>query len=289
VSVGVAVMWPAVAALGFLALICVVIALGASSTARYEFERNRVPQQQRSAARGASAHPAGSRAATGRAEAAGAEPRREAVGVAVRPVAPPAVDTPPAIGWWLVQDGEDGSGPEVVAGPFADRLDADWAALASGLQACAAYGALRTDGGLALRPAPEELAWLGDLGEQLDRLDEDWDGLLTDTDPLTTLVVEVAAALVEAGLPLHDCAQRIPAAGGTAGGVCLTPELARGGVLVGWHSHDRMSLQHVRGAYADAAVQLAMNAAVAEVLMQLGFAVEAFGSAGCSLVTALRR
>ncbi|WP_448625895.1 hypothetical protein [Geodermatophilus sp. URMC 64] len=287
-SVGVALMWPAVAALGFLALICLVVALGASSTARYEFERNRVPQQQRSAARGASAHPAGSRAATGPADAPGGETRREAVGVAVRPVAPPA-GVPSGTGWWLVQDAEDGAGHHVVAGPFPDRLDADWAALAGNLPAVAAHGVLRADGGLTLRPTPEELAWLGVLGEQLDRLDDDWDDLLTDTDPLTTLVVEVAAALVEAGLPLHDCAQRTPAPGGTAGGVCLTPELARGGVLVGWHAHDRMSVEHSRGAYADAAVALAMNAAVTEVLLQLGFAVEASESAGGCLVTALRR
>ena len=35
-------MWPVVAALGFLALTGLVIALGTSSTARYDFERNRV-------------------------------------------------------------------------------------------------------------------------------------------------------------------------------------------------------------------------------------------------------
>ena len=47
---------------------------------------------------------------------------------------------------------------------------------------------------------------VAELGGQLDRLPEDWDDLLTDDDALTTLVVEVAAALVEAGLPVHDCA-----------------------------------------------------------------------------------
>jgi len=95
--------------------------------------------------------------------------------------------------------------------------------------------------------------------------------------------VEVAAALVEAGLPLHDAAQGSP-----AGGVCLMPELALRGVVVSWRAHDRMSLNHVRGAAANATVDQAMNAAVADVLWNLGFVVEPFGETGSSLVTALR-
>jgi hypothetical protein len=135
---------------------------------------------------------------------------------------------------------------------------------------------------VTLRPSPEERAWLGELGGRLDRLPRDWDPLMSDTDPLTTLVVEVTAALVEAGLPLHDAAQ------GPAGGVCLVPELASGGVLVSWTAHDRMSLHHLRGAAADATVRQSMNAAVADVLWNLGFVVEPFGHDGSSLVTALR-
>ena len=287
-SVGVTLMWPLVAVLGFAAVMGVVVALGASSTARYEFERNGAREPQRSAARGRTgAHPAGSRAPERQAEAADAEPRPQAqpqaVGVALRPAAPPAAGATPRTGWWLVAEADDGTAAEVVAGSFADRLDADWAALATGLAARAAHGVLRPDGGLVLRPSPAERAWLAELGEQLDRLPEDWDELLTDTDPLTTLVVEVAAALVEAGMPLYDFAQPNP-----AGGVCLTPEPACRGVLVAWRPHDRMSVQRARGAAAEAAVQHLMNATIADVLEQLGFVVERFGSTGCTLVTALR-
>jgi hypothetical protein len=143
---------------------------------------------------------------------------------------------------------------------------------------------LRAGGGLVRRQLPEERAWLSELGDQLDRLPEHWDDLLSDDDAIGTLVVEVAAALVEAGLPVHDCMGL-----GPAGGVCLTLEPGRLGVLVSWHQHDRMSRDQVRGAAAAAAVQRTMNAAIAECLGQLGFAVEPFGSAGCTLVVAAER
>jgi hypothetical protein len=262
-------VWPAVTVLGFLFFTGLVVALGTSTTARYEFERNGARAPQRSAAESKAAHPAGSAAPSRPAGAA-----QGAVDVAVRPAAT-ATGAGPA--WWLV-----GESAQVLAGPFADRIDADWAALAEGIPAVAVFGSRRTDGEVAPKPTPQERAWLGELGSQLDRLPDDWDVLLSDTDPLTTLLVEVAAALVEAGLPLHD------ATGGPAGGVTLVPELATRGVLVGWRAHDRMSLEHVRGAAADAAVQEAMNAAVAEVLGELGFVVEPYGATGGSLVTALR-
>jgi hypothetical protein len=145
------------------------------------------------------------------------------------------------------------------------------------------HGARRADGAVAPRPSPEERAWLAELGEQLDRLPAEWDELLTDTDPLTTLVVEVAAALVEAGLPLHGAGEDHP-----AGGVCLLPEPAAGGVVVSWRAHDRMSLHEVRGTAATTTVQQSMSAAIADVLWNLGFVVEPFGATGSSLVTALR-
>jgi len=108
-------------------------------------------------------------------------------------------------------------------------------------------------------------------------------GLLSDADPLTPLVVEVAAALVEAGLPLHDAPG--PSA---AGGVSLLPDPAAGGVVVTWRAHDRMSVHHLRGAAAHATVQQSMDAALAEILGNLGFVVEPHGGTGGSLVTALR-
>src|SRR5215218_3675957 len=266
---GATLVWPAVTVLGFLFFTGLVVALGTSTTARYEFERNGARAPQRSAAESKAAHPAGSAAPS-----RPAGPAQGAVDVAVRP-APTTTAAGPA--WWLV-----GESAQVLAGPFADRIDADWAALADGLSAVAVFGSRRTDGGVAPKPSPQERAWLAELGDQLDRLPDDWDILLSDTDPLTTLLVEVAAALVEAGLPLHD------ATGGPAGGVTLVPELATRGVLVGWRAHDRMSLEHVRGAAADTAVQEAMNTAVTDVLAQLGFVIEPYGATGGCLVTALR-
>ncbi|WP_092201831.1 hypothetical protein [Blastococcus tunisiensis] len=261
---------PAMAVLGFLLLTGLVVVLGASSTARYEFERNGARDQRRADARTSGSHPAGRRGAAAPAGAAEAQPRSGSVDVAER--------TGPASGgkgWWLIDDRA-----QVLAGPFADRIDADWAALADELPAVSVHGVRRPDGSVALRPSPEERAWLGELSEQLDRLPRDWDDLLSDTDPLTTLVVEVAAALVEAGMPLHDLTQ-------AGGGVCLVPDLELSGVVVSWRAHDRLSLQHQRGPAADATVQRSMNAAIAEVLANLGFVVEPAGATGSSLVTAL--
>jgi hypothetical protein len=178
-------------------------------------------------------------------------------------------------GWWLVLDEQDGPG-RLVAGPFPDRADADWAAEAhqeTGTEGVRpVYGFHRADGGLERRPSPQDVAWLSHLTEQLDRLPADWDAGLADEDPLVTLVVEVAAALSEAGLPLRD-----GTGSGAAGGVCLTPEHELGGIVVTWRQHDRMSVEQVHGPAADAMVHQVMNRAVAEVLQLRGFAVEAFG------------
>jgi len=278
VTMGATLVWPAVVVLGFCVFTAVVVVLGASSTARYEFERNGARQPQRSATPRSANHPAGRRAPGRSGEAAAAAPARsaQASSVAVRPAPPVVAEGGPT--WWLV-----GESAQVLAGPFADRVDADWAAIADDLSAVAVFGTRRTDGTVKPKPSPEERAWLGELGRHLDRLPAEWDDLLTDTDPLTTLVVEVAAALVEAGLPLHDAG-----AAQSGGGVCLVPDQDAGGLLVSWRPHDRMSLQQSRGATADEAVQRLMNAAILEVLEQLGFVVEEAGSTACALVTALR-
>ncbi|WP_244524074.1 hypothetical protein [Blastococcus sp. DSM 46786] len=280
---GTMLLWPAAAVLGFLLCTAVVVALGASSTARYEHARAAAGQQaQRAAARASGTHPAGRRAAAAPAGGGDGPRRPQAVAVAVRPAEAPARPVVAAPGtahaWWLVDEGA-----QVLAGPFDDRIDADWAALSGGLAAVSVYGAPRADGSVAPRPSPADRAWLAELGDQLDRLPEDWDALLTDTDPLTTLVVEVAAALVEAGLPLHDAA-----GAGTSGGVCLVPETASCGVLVSWRTHDRMGVQLSRGDAALEAVQELMDAALADTLAELGFVVQTFGASGVPLVTAVR-
>jgi hypothetical protein len=264
---------PVLAMLGFLVATGVVIALGTSSTARYEFERNGVGRAQRPAAHSAS-HPAGRRIAGGPDGATTAQAQPQAVGVAVHPAATSG-ELP---SWWLV-----GESMQVVAGPFADQVDADWAAMADRLPAVAVFGARCSDGAVELRPSPEERGWLNQLGTQLDRLPDDWNVVVSDTDPLTTLVVEIAAALVEAGLPLHDATESDP-----SGGVCLLPEPVSGGVLVSWRPHDRMTRQPLRGGAAGAGVQQLMNATLADVLVQQGFVVGPYGATGCSLVTALR-
>jgi hypothetical protein len=191
--------------------------------------------------------------------------------------------------WWLVDESGDLPQGQIVAGPFADRLEADWAAMAAGLSASTrpVHGVQQDDGTVVRRQSPQDRAWLAELGEQLARLPEEWDELLSDTDELTTLVVEVGAALVEAGLPLHDCALRGPDDAAPAGGVCLTPDPGAGGILVSWRQHDRMSVHQVRGAAADTVVQRTMNAAVASVLGQLGFEVEPVPASGCFRVTGM--
>ena len=142
------------------------------------------------------------------------------------------------------------------------------------------YGIRRADGGLTRQPSPQDWAWLAHLGEQLERLPGEWDAVLSDEDPLTTLVVEVTAALSEAGLPLHD--DEGPRS--EAGGACLIPEPDLGGIVVSWRQHDRMSVDQVHGAVADTLVQQAMNRALAEVLAARGFAVDAFGGASGHVV-----
>jgi hypothetical protein len=184
------------------------------------------------------------------------------------------------LGWWLTVDETDGP-CRIVAGPFPDRAEARWAAQASEYEDLRpVYGVRRADGGLDRRPSPEDWAWLAHLGEQLDRLPEDWDAEISDEDPLTTLVVEVAAALAETGLPLHDVAGPDRA----VGGICLLPQPGLGGIVVAWRQHDRMSLDQVHGAVADALVQQVMNTAVADVLRLRGFAVESFGGASGHVV-----
>ncbi|MGY2067571.1 hypothetical protein [Blastococcus sp. SYSU DS0619] len=280
---GTTLLWPTAAVLlGFFLCTAVVVVLGTSSTARYEYARAAAQQSaQRSAARATGTHPAGRRAVGSAGGAAQPQGRRRAGAVAVKPAPAPAPAAAPAgapHAWWLVDDAA-----RVLAGPFDDQLDADWAALAGDLLAVSVFGVPRPDGTLAPRPTPADRAWLSELGDQLDRLPEDWDALLTDTDPLTTLVVEVAAALAEAGLPLYDAAE-----GAAAGGVCLVPETGSGGVLVSWRTHDRMSVQGSRGDSAHTAVQELMNTAVADTLAELGFVVQTSGSTGVTLVTALR-
>ena len=99
-TMGATLAWPAMAVLGFVVLTSLVVALGTSSTARYEFEHNGTRERQRAgAAARAPTLPAAAPGAGGRVPDAQAQP--QAVDVAVRP-APAAVTGGP--GWWLVDD-----------------------------------------------------------------------------------------------------------------------------------------------------------------------------------------
>jgi hypothetical protein len=193
----------------------------------------------------------------------------------------PVTGSTTAVGWWLVD-----ADSWVLAGPFSSRVDAALAELSSprdGSDALVpAHGVRRENGTLAPRFSPDDRAWLAHLSEQLDRLADDWDALIDDADPLTGLVCEVAAAVAEAGLPLHDCAGRTASA--QLGGVCLTPATGQHGVVVSWTQHDRMALGRVRGHAADLAAQELMNHAVAGVLASFGFLVEPFGEASGHIV-----
>jgi hypothetical protein len=194
----------------------------------------------------------------------------------------PVTGSTPVTGWWLVD-----TDSRVVAGPFPSRVDAALAAFSSAPrdeldELVPAHGVRRDDATLAPRFSSDDRAWLAHLSEQLDRLADDWDCLIDDADPLTGLVCEIAAAVAEAGLPLHDCAGRTPSR--QLGGVCLTPAPGEQGVLVTWTQHDRMALGRVRGHAADLAAQEVMNHAVAGVLTAFGFLVEPFGEASGHVV-----
>ena len=265
---------------GFLFLNGLVILLGASSTARYDFERNRVRQEERSAAAASAAT-----AAVPVVPAAVSDGREEqetersvAVSVAAHP-AGKGVGAASVTGWWLVSPTAGECEEQIVAGPFPDRTEAEWAALSQGLEATPVHGVRHPSRGLVRKPCPQDRAWLEELGTHLDRLTDDWDELVSDSDPLTTLVVELTAVLVESGVSLRDGTGQSP-----AGGVCLTPVPSAGGILLSWQPHDRMSMHRVRGAAVDTAVQGTLNAAVADLLAQLGFTVEPFGATGCHLV-----
>jgi hypothetical protein len=280
--------------LGFLALIAVVVLLGRSSTARFEGGRHEggpyafaanlaVVRESVSVAAAASAGSTAGPSAGAPADAASRPLPAAAAGHPAgrsRPAARTAT-------WWLTDDAAEDPTSAVVAGPFGDRIDAEWAALATGLAAGVrpAFGVLAADGALIARDSGSERAWLVALGLQLARLPEDWDAFLSDTDDLGTLVVEVGAALLEAGLPLYDCAAFGPDDGDPTGGVCLVPDPSSGGILATWRSHDRMAVDQVRGTAVGNAVHQAMTAALGEVLTSLGFCVRPLPSGAGHLVT----
>ncbi|MEU2348377.1 hypothetical protein [Modestobacter sp. NPDC049651] len=195
---------------------------------------------------------------------------------------PGSVDSALAtLGWWLVDDDD-----RVAGGPFPSQVDAAVAelAVAAAGPVRALYGLRMDDDTVLTRFSPEDQTWLTHLSDQLNRLADEWDLLISDADPLTGLVCEVAAAVVESGLSLHDCTGRTPSR--PLGGVCLTPSPAQAGVLVSWAQHDRMAVHRIRGSAAERAAQRTMSAAVADVLDAYGFVVSRFEGTTAFLVQA---
>ncbi len=274
---------PTLVVLCLLGLLGVVIALGRSATARYESDRYHANAGRTEAV-------AATVQATVSTSVAAAMPGDRALAplsgslrmapvVALDRPAGPARISPRTAAWWLKEH------DVVVAGPFADRIEAEWAALATDLEGSIhlAHGVLQPNGVPVSSEPLSDRAWLAALGLQLARLPEDWDAELSDDDPLATLVVEIAAALFEVGLSLHDSTE----AGSAVGGVCLTPEPGFGGIVVTWRQPDRMSVAQVHGATADDLVHDVMNGALANVLRARGFVVDAFGGGTAHVVRAV--
>jgi hypothetical protein len=111
-------------------------------------------------------------------------------------------------------------------------------------------------------------------------------------DPYAPLASDVAEALTEAGLTLHNCAPHHPQY--RLGGVCVMPIPSghnpdgQGGIAVSWTTHNLLAMDWERGRERQG-TQEAMNRALAGVLKALGYQVRPFGTGGAYLVTESRR
>jgi hypothetical protein len=142
-----------------------------------------------------------------------------------------------------------------------------------------------------LRPL-RALAEREELADARDRLTDGLGNPLPSGDPDAPLARDVAAALTESGLNLHDCAPHHPRY--RLGGVCVLPVPGshnpdgQGGIAVSWTTHNLLALDWERGREQQD-TQQAMNHALASVLKALGYQVQPFGTGGATLVTGLRR
>ena len=161
-TMGATLVWPAVVVLGFLCLHrrwwwlsgpAPPPGTSSSATARGSPQRAATPRSGEPSRRAVARPPGPADAGSG------AGPRR--AGRAASPSAPRRPRSPraaPPGGW-------SGESAQVLAGPFADRVDADWAAFADELPAVAVYGTRRhRRHACGPSPSPEERAWLGELG-----------------------------------------------------------------------------------------------------------------------------
>jgi hypothetical protein len=142
-----------------------------------------------------------------------------------------------------------------------------------------------------LRPL-RALAEREELADARARLADGFGHPLPAEDANAPLARDVAAALTEAGLRVHDCTPHHP--GYRLGGVCVLPVPSRhnpdgqGGIAVSWTTHNLLMLDWDRGReHHD--TQQTMNRALASVLAALDYPVRPFGAGGASLVTGPRR
>jgi hypothetical protein len=131
-----------------------------------------------------------------------------------------------------------------------------------------------------------------ELADARARLADGLGNRLVADDPYGPLASDVAEALTEAGLTLHNCAPHHPEY--RLGGVCVLPIPSghnpdgQGGIAVSWTTHDLLAMDWQRGSERQG-TQEAMNRALAGVLKALGYQVRAFGTGGASLVSEPRR
>jgi hypothetical protein len=98
------------------------------------------------------------------------------------------------------------------------------------------------------------------------------------SDATADLTRALARDLIAAGFVVHDCAGKAP-----GGGVCLTPASDLRGVIVTWTQHD--AAEAALGYRRHSDIQEQMNCALADVLVTIGYAVEAYGQATAHIVT----
>jgi hypothetical protein len=141
-----------------------------------------------------------------------------------------------------------------------------------------------------LRPL-RALAEREELADARARLADGLGNPLPADDPYAPLASDVAEALTEAGLTLHNCGPYDPQH--RLGGVCVLPVPSshnpdgQDGIAVSWTTHNLLALDWERGRERQG-TQEAMNSALASVLKALGYRVQPFGTGGASLVTGPR-
>jgi hypothetical protein len=131
-----------------------------------------------------------------------------------------------------------------------------------------------------------------ELADARARLADGLGNSLSADDPCAPLARDVAEALTEAGLTLHNCGAHHPQY--RLGGVCVLPIPSghnpdgQGGIAVSWTTHNLLAMDWQRSRERHG-TQEAMNRALAGVLKALGYKVRPFGTGGASLVTEPRR